>query len=322
MHRFCKGLAWALMVSATFLPHAMATSNGDSNVLQIPFIAVGGAQAGPHLVTVLSLEDSQTSTSSGIIELFSDDGEPLPVQLNQNSQLAAHAEWTVLPRRSDVMILTHPDEALQVGSARVSPTGNSPIEITAVIQLFEGDNLVDEARIHVVPAPQALASLHASTLSAIIPAWPFLKSAAYPTAKILPVVQHDLITPRRHILISAPNVTSLRSSYHRRRQRATWAPRFIQTGFASWYGGSFDGRRAASGSPYDHRNLTAAHRTLPFGTWARITNLRNGRSVLVRVIDRGPFVQNRIVDLSAEAAREIGILNAGIIRVRLEALPS
>lgn len=319
MYRSSKSFLWALMVSAAFLLPALAKSSGDSNVLEIPFLAVGGTPAGPHVVTVLSLQDSDTSPNSGIIEFFGGDGEPLPLRLNQNSQLAAHAVWTVLPKRSDVMILTHPDEAYQIGWARVSPTGNSPIEIGAVIQLFEGDDLVDEAHIRAIPAPQALASFHATSLPPTIPAWPFLIRTARPTAAISPTILRDVTFHPQHPQISARTSTSLRSYHSQRRHRK---PRFVQTGIASWYGTSFDGHRAASGSIYDHRNLTAAHRTLPLGTWARVTNLRNGRSVLVRINDRGPFVPNRIVDLSSEAAREIGILRAGVILVRLEALPS
>jgi len=98
------------------------------------------------------------------------------------------------------------------------------------------------------------------------------------------------------------------------------ALRFVQTGYASWYGRLFNRRRTANGSIYDQQRLTAAHRTLPLGTQIRVTNLRNGRSVIVRVSDRGPFAQGRIVDLSREAASEIGMLTYGVSRVRLETL--
>src|SRR5579863_428113 len=77
-----------------------------------------------------------------------------------------------------------------------------------------------------------------------------------------------------------------------------------ETGVASWYGVPYDGRRAASGEVYDMRQLTAAHRSLPFQTWVEVTNLANGKQVDVRINDRGPFVKGRIVDLSQAA--EIG----------------
>ena len=91
-------------------------------------------------------------------------------------------------------------------------------------------------------------------------------------------------------------------------------------GLASHYARRFEGRRTASGEPYDERELTGAHRTLPFGTRVRVTNLSNHRSVVVRINDRGPFRKGRIIDLSRRAARDLGFLREGMARVRLEAL--
>ena len=91
-----------------------------------------------------------------------------------------------------------------------------------------------------------------------------------------------------------------------------------QVGVVSWYGGSFHGRPTASGERFDSRALTMAHRTLPFGTKVRVTNLRNGRSVIVRVKDRGPFVGQRIADLSQAAAADIGMMRRGVARARIE----
>jgi rare lipoprotein A len=90
-----------------------------------------------------------------------------------------------------------------------------------------------------------------------------------------------------------------------------------ETGVASWYGYPYHGRRAANGEVYDMEKLTAAHRTYPFDTWVRVTNLSNERTVDVRIQDRGPFVKGRIIDLSHAAAREIDLLGAGITKVRL-----
>ncbi|PAP79490.1 hypothetical protein B1759_14295 [Rubrivirga sp. SAORIC476] len=94
----------------------------------------------------------------------------------------------------------------------------------------------------------------------------------------------------------------------------------IGTGRASYYGERFRGRRTASGERFDPDALTAAHRTLPFGTRLRVTNERNGRSVVVRVTDRGPFHGSRILDLSKGAARRIGMVQSGTARVRIERL--
>ena len=90
-----------------------------------------------------------------------------------------------------------------------------------------------------------------------------------------------------------------------------------ETGIASWYGDPYHGRRAANGEIYDMEKLTAAHRTLLFGTWVRVKNLSNDKTVDVRIQDRGPFVHHRIIDLSRAAARELEILGPGTAKVRL-----
>jgi rare lipoprotein A len=94
--------------------------------------------------------------------------------------------------------------------------------------------------------------------------------------------------------------------------------RFYQVGKASWYGRYFHGRPTASGEPYDMFNLTAASRDLPLGTWLKVTNLRNGNSVVVRVNDRGPVPKSRILDLSFEAATLLDLRAHGVERVRLD----
>ncbi len=91
-------------------------------------------------------------------------------------------------------------------------------------------------------------------------------------------------------------------------------------GMASYYGNKFEGRKTANGEIYRGENLTAAHQTLPFGTHLRVTNLRNGESVVVRVNDRGPFVANRILDLSLAAAQKLQIIQAGVSLVQIEIL--
>ncbi len=96
--------------------------------------------------------------------------------------------------------------------------------------------------------------------------------------------------------------------------------RSTQLGIASWYGGYFHGRRTASGERYNQNAMTAAHRHLPFGTRVRVVNLSNGRSTIVRINDRGPFIRGRIIDLSSAAAGQIGLRSMGISRVRVEVL--
>jgi peptidoglycan lytic transglycosylase len=93
---------------------------------------------------------------------------------------------------------------------------------------------------------------------------------------------------------------------------------FTEEGMASWYGAPFDGRRTSDGEIYNMREFTAAHRTLPFNAVVRVTNLSNGRHVDVRINDRGPFVANRIIDLSYSAAEAIGMVGPGTARVHLD----
>lgn len=92
-------------------------------------------------------------------------------------------------------------------------------------------------------------------------------------------------------------------------------------GAASWYGAQFQGKPTASGEPFDPTKLTAAHKELPFGTEVRVTNQANGKSVVVRINDRGPFAGKRIIDLSRGAAERIGLINRGVAPVKVEVLP-
>jgi rare lipoprotein A len=92
----------------------------------------------------------------------------------------------------------------------------------------------------------------------------------------------------------------------------------VETGIASWYGHPYHGRQAADGETYDMETLVAAHRTLPFNTWVRVTNLTNSKTVDVRIIDRGPFVGGRIIDLSHAAAQAVDLIGPGVAKVRLE----
>jgi rare lipoprotein A len=93
-------------------------------------------------------------------------------------------------------------------------------------------------------------------------------------------------------------------------------------GEASWYGGKFHGRTTANGETYDMDGLTAAHRSLPFGSRVRVTNQATNESVVVRINDRGPFVGNRVIDLSRAAAKAVRLIGPGVAPVRLEVLAS
>ncbi|WP_426147972.1 septal ring lytic transglycosylase RlpA family protein [Polaromonas sp. DSR2-3-2] len=100
------------------------------------------------------------------------------------------------------------------------------------------------------------------------------------------------------------------------------AARELERGHASWYGGQFHGRRTASGENYDKYALTAAHKTLPFGTIVRVRSLKLGREVDVRINDRGPFAPGRVIDVSQAAAEALGLMGAGVAEVSLNVADS
>jgi rare lipoprotein A len=97
---------------------------------------------------------------------------------------------------------------------------------------------------------------------------------------------------------------------------------YTEQGVASWYGAPFHGRQASNGEVFDMNQMVAAHRTLPFGSVVRVTNMNNGRQIEVRIIDRGPFVEGRIIDLSLAAARAIDMVGTGVAPVRIEVVSS
>ena len=97
-------------------------------------------------------------------------------------------------------------------------------------------------------------------------------------------------------------------------------PGATEEGIASWYGHPYHGRAAANGEIYDMEKMTGAHRTLPFNTWVRVYDLDNNKTTEVRIIDRGPFIRGRIIDLSHAAARELEIIGPGVARVRIEVI--
>ncbi len=127
---------------------------------------------------------------------------------------------------------------------------------------------------------------------------------------------------KRSTDVDAPTVPSAPApSAKRNKSVSVPAPSgYTEEGNASWYGVPFHGRHASNGETYDMYKLTAAHRTLPFETMVLVTNLNNGKSTVVRITDRGPFVDNRIIDLSLAAAREVDSVGPGVVPVRVEVL--
>ena len=137
-------------------------------------------------------------------------------------------------------------------------------------------------------------------------------------------IAHILATVLMVVSLGAAQRPNKSESVNTRSKATTVAPgkeartKPYQIGTASWYGSYFQGRTTASGEPYDMYDLTAAHPTLPLGSWVRVTNLRNGRAVVVRINDRGPIVPGRIIDLSYNTARVLRFESQGLQRVRLD----
>ena len=142
--------------------------------------------------------------------------------------------------------------------------------------------------------------------------------------KTLPqeIVLIESMDPDRRALALAAAALLLASCAKKRRIPAPVAPLpgGVEYGVASWYGYPYHGRRSANGEIYDMQKLTAAHRILPFDSWVEVTNLGSGKKVQVRITDRGPFVEGRIIDLSRAAASQIDMLAAGIVKVRLQVI--
>jgi rare lipoprotein A len=119
-----------------------------------------------------------------------------------------------------------------------------------------------------------------------------------------------------HSLRYTRNKVKTRSSY---RTKRAYKKKFI--GMASYYGSRFHGKKTANGERFDMYDYTAAHRTLPFNTRVRVKNLENNKSIIVRINDRGPYVKERIIDLSFNAAKKIGLIGRGVVKVKITILP-
>jgi hypothetical protein len=295
------------LVIVAVLP-AFAEPPARENVVNLPYFAVGGMPEGWHFLTVLSLENPDNSAISGTVEFLSTDGRPMHVQLDEGAALAVQAEWNVDAGESKAILLTHPGNQFDAGWLRVKSTRRAPLHAMAVIQFYHGDELVGEAG--VLPGSTNASSLRAVALKGHLPVIRMTKPATGRASQLTPA-------RRPSGIVSLGSLRAIAGTDHNQELRNV-----VETGYASWYGPPYHGRTAAGGKIYDQETLTAAHRTLPFGTRAKVTNLRNGRSVIVRIEDRGPFVNNRIVDLSLAAARRIDLVKSGISAVVLEVLPS
>jgi rare lipoprotein A len=151
-----------------------------------------------------------------------------------------------------------------------------------------------------------------------------LASCATPEQPLKPATEKRPVYVPKQPKSKAPG-TATQKSYKvmgRWYHPVSQAAGFAQKGKASWYGKKFHGRKTANGERYDMYGLSAAHKTLPLGTYVRVDNLDNGRKLDVRLNDRGPFVQGRIIDLSYGAAKKLGVLGPGTANVKVTALGS
>lgn len=119
------------------------------------------------------------------------------------------------------------------------------------------------------------------------------------------------------IAVSILSIILLSSCSVKKKSESHSKEKVYQKGEASWYGPGFNGKKTASGETFNMYKLTAAHKKLPFGTKVKVTNLKNGKSVIVRINDRGPFVKGRIIDLSKKAAQQIDLIQAGHTPVKI-----
>lgn len=117
-----------------------------------------------------------------------------------------------------------------------------------------------------------------------------------------------------------PHLVPVRPAASETKESVPVQGRKVGTGEASYYGKEFAGRPTANGETFNPSEMTAAHRTLPFGTKVRVTNVRNGKSIVVRINDRGPYAKNRLIDVSKGAAQKLGMIASGTARVRLEVI--
>lgn len=277
------------------------------NAVLFPHVASGGLSRAWHAQTLLFLSNGRQRANAGTIEFFDNDGKPWPVLLGEGAELSAKTTWMIPPEETKLLVVADPSETIQIGWVEIRSFEKSAIQLIAVLQLFNGRDLVKESLVVIEPQGAAFQPYYMTSLQdQLLPekAWP--PEAASWISRVSMLSQAS----------GKPGNSG--NGFDGRKPAA--ARGLKQIGFASWYGGRFHGRRAASGEVFDRTRLTAAHRTLPFGTRVRITNLKNGQSVRVRVTDRGPYKKSRIVDLSKAAADQLGFTASGIAPVRLEVI--
>ena len=304
---------------------AFPISTQDEQTIVLPYMAVGGELEGWHFLTVLSLENSHRLADSGTIEFFTGEGRPFHVQLNDSTGLAARSEWKVSGKDSTLLVISHPGGSFEDGWVRIRHSRKDPIKAIVLVQCYNGKQLFAEAGAVGHPGELVNSPYYRISTNRSSPWRRWNAPANAPRIALLGPLGAGMSKGQREVEELTAVAQALSQGTCNRLQQtgvSTAATVITETGYASWYADRYHGRISASGTQFNQSSLTAAHRTLPFGTKVKITNLRNGCSVNVRIVDRGPFVPGRIVDLSSAAARRIDIIKDGVSPVRLETMPS
>ncbi len=171
----------ALIAVLPVLP-ALADGLEEGNVPVLSYLAVGGPPDGLHFETLLFLGNPHNLSNSGTIEFFGDDGAPLPVRLNEESELASQVEWTLSPQRFKLLFLTLPNNDLQAGWLRLKASGKTPLELIVVVQIYNGESLLGMVLIQADPDEDTLSSYRRIASDGQFPVRGLQNPSAYPVA--------------------------------------------------------------------------------------------------------------------------------------------
>lgn len=298
-------------------PSTLTTESADPSLSASPSQDSPEAEA-VSLVSTPSSEESSNAPASAFSQDFSDFATVYAHALD------THQAATVYIRSIPVITVIG-DELSTLGGSKA--TSGAATETDPVLQAQAiVDRLMDLAE---AGNPEAIQARWDSDQSAYLISWHDQDLVTVNSRTILPDTTENpaedtlhIANRLRRLLGNAPALSRVEGMPEpvAPPQNRVGVVTSTLTGTASWYGPGFHGRRSASGEVFNQNALTAAHRTLPFGTRVRVTNLRNGQQVIVRINDRGPFTGGRIIDLSAAAASSIGLRASGVGQVQIEVL--
>lgn len=179
----------ALIAVLPVLP-ALADCPEEGNVPVLSYLAVGGPSDGWHFETLLFLGNRHNLSNSGTVEFFGNDGEPLPVRLNEESELASQVEWTLSPQRFKLLFLTLPDNDFQAGWLRLKASSKTPLELIVVVQIYNGEDLLGTVVIQADSDEDTLSSYHRIASDGRSPVRGLQNPSAYPVALLSQTVSN------------------------------------------------------------------------------------------------------------------------------------